>query len=217
MNRHIYERYGKRTLDLFICGVGLVATVPIHVACAAAVRITSGRPIYFYQERTGRHGTPFKIVKFRTMTVGTDETSGGYPLPSAVTPVGRWLRRTSLDELPQLINIVRGEMSLVGPRPGLPSQAVRYTPEQRGRLDVRPGLTGLAQIEGRNDAPWSKRIESDLRYVRSLSLWNDLRILALTIPASLSGSGQAHGQTAAEVDDLSPTRLAPPGWPEIDE
>ena len=209
-----YRLHGKRALDVLVSGVATVLTSPLHAACAAAVRLTSGAPVYFLQERAGRDGIPFKIIKFRTMSVGTHESSGGYPEPSAVTPVGRWLRRTSLDELPQLINILRGDMSLVGPRPGLLSQAVRYDDAQRHRLDVRPGLTGLAQIEGRNEAPWSQRIESDLRYIRSISLWTDLKIMALTIPAAMNASGQAVGQVAAEVDDLSPVRLAPPGWPD---
>ncbi|EKA61347.1 undecaprenyl-phosphate galactose phosphotransferase [Janibacter hoylei PVAS-1] len=208
-----YESRGKRLLDIAVAGALALATSPIHIVCAAAVRITSGSPVYFCQERPGLHGHPFKLIKFRTMEVGTHERSGGYPQPNAITPVGSWLRRTSLDELPQLLNILRGDMSLVGPRPGLHSQAIRYTDEQRRRLNVRPGLTGLAQIEGRNASPWSARIEADLRYLSNVSLWNDLKILLLTIPAALRGVDQHVGQTQAEVDDLSPVRLAPPGWP----
>lgn len=211
-----YRDHGKRVLDLVLTGVVALVTAPLHALCALAVRTTSGPPVYFKQERSGRDGVPFDIIKFRTMTVGTHEASGGYPQSSAVTPVGRWLRRTSLDELPQLINILRGDMSLVGPRPALPSQAVRYTDRQRRRLDVLPGLTGLAQVEGRNHATWSRRIESDLRYIERMSLWEDLRIMAMTLPAALRGSGQEVGQTAEDVDDLSPVRLAPPGWPGLD-
>lgn len=213
MRRPTYRTHGKRVFDLAVGVVLATVTAPVHAACAIAVRVSSGPPIYFLQERAGRDGKPFRIIKFRTMTVGTDDRSGGYPVASDVTPVGSFLRRTSLDELPQLVNILRGDMSFVGPRPGLISQAVRYTDEQRRRLDVRPGLTGLAQIEGRNSAPWSQRIEADLRYIRRITLWDDLRIAFLTVPAALRGSGQEVGQSAADVDDLSPVRLAPPGWP----
>lgn len=208
-----YDRFGKRTLDLALGGLVALITSPLHALCAAAIRITNGPPVYFFQERAGRDGLPFHVIKFRTMNVGTHEASGGYPHSDAVTPVGHWLRRTSLDELPQLWNILRGEMSFVGPRPGLMSQAVRYTDVQRRRLSVRPGLTGLAQIEGRNSEPWSRRIEADIRYLSRISLREDLRIIFRTIPAALVGSGQEVGQTAEEVDDLSPVRLAPPGWP----
>lgn len=216
MTQSWYTQHGKRALDAAIAGLALLTTAPLHAICAAVIRATSGSPVYFLQERSGRDGTPFRIIKFRTMTAGIHEASGGYPSASAVTPVGRWLRRTSLDELPQLINILRGDMSLVGPRPSLPSQAVRYTDEQRKRLNVRPGLTGLAQIEGRNSAPWSQRIEADLRYIDVMSLWLDLRIMLLTIPAALGASGQEVGQSSSDVDDLSPVRLAPSGWPSSD-
>lgn len=216
MTQSWYTQHGKRLLDAVISGLALLTTAPLHAMCAAVILTTCGRPVYFLQERSGRDGMPFKIIKFRTMRVGVHEASGGYPSASAVTPVGRWLRRTSLDELPQLINILRGDMSFVGPRPSLPSQAVRYTDEQRRRLSVRPGLTGLAQIEGRNSAPWSRRIESDIRYIDRVNLRLDLRIMVLTIPAALGASGQEVGQTSDEVDDLSPVRLAPPGWPGLD-
>lgn len=216
MTQSWYTLHGKRAFDVVVAGIVVVATAPLHAMCATMIRATSGRPVYFLQERSGLDGMAFDIIKFRTMQVGVHEASGGYPSASAVTPVGRWLRRTSLDELPQLINILRGDMSLVGPRPGLPSQAVRYTDEQRRRLSIRPGLTGLAQIEGRNSAPWSQRIESDLRYVDRMNLWLDLRIMLLTIPAALGASGQEVGQSAEDVDDLSPVRLAPSGWPRLD-
>src|SRR5665811_1202262 len=125
------------------------------------------------------------------MTVGTHELSGGYPTEAAITRAGRTLRRLSLDEIPQLVNILLGEMSFVGPRPTIPSQVERYTSEQRGRLAVRPGLTGLAQIRHRNSAPWSRRITTDLEYIRGLSLRMDLWILFQTIPTVLSDEGQS--------------------------
>jgi lipopolysaccharide/colanic/teichoic acid biosynthesis glycosyltransferase len=198
----IYRRAGKRALDLVASLTVGMLTAPIHVLCAVALGASAGRPIYFSQERIGRDGRPFKLYKFRTMQVGTHEASGGYPTADMVTPVGRLLRKSSLDELPQLINIIRGDMSLVGPRPTLADQVERYSEEQRGRLAVRPGLTGLAQIRYRNSAPWSVRIESDLEYVVRLSLRCDLAIMAQTLPALLRGGLVQLGQTVDQVDDL---------------
>jgi lipopolysaccharide/colanic/teichoic acid biosynthesis glycosyltransferase len=197
-----YARSLKRALDLVGGCLLLAATAPLHGICALAVVLDSGRPVYFHQRRTGHQGREFRLHKLRTMAVGTDERSGGYPTADMVTGVGMFLRRWSLDELPQLMNIVRGDMSFVGPRPALPDQVRRYTTHQRRRLEARPGLTGLAQIRHRNDAPWSVRIESDIEYVDRISLLTDLRLLLTTLPAVLSGSGQRTGQSAAEVDDL---------------
>ena len=201
----IYRLVGKRAFDLMVSLTVGVLTAPVHVACAAAVGLTSGRPIYFAQERIGRDGKPFRLYKFRTMKVGTHEASGGYPTADMVTPIGKALRTSSLDELPQILNIVRGNMSLVGPRPALADQVARYTHAQRGRLAVRPGLTGLAQIRYRNAAPWSVRITSDLEYVGRVSLLNDLRIMAGTIPALLRGGLVQLGQSFDQVDDLGPS------------
>jgi len=198
----LYLKGGKRSLDLVISGVASLVLLPVHIACAAAVAFTSGRPIYFRQARAGRDGQEFDLVKFRTMTVGTHEISGGYPTSAMVTPVGRWLRKLSLDEIPQLLNIFKGDMSLVGPRPALTDQVQRYTARQRQRLVVRPGLTGLAQVRYRNNAPWSLRIESDLEYIEELSAWTDFKILLRTIPAVLFGAGVVTGQTVDQVDDL---------------
>lgn len=203
----IYRRVGKRGFDLAVSLTAGLLTAPIHAACAVAVWLTSGRPVYFTQERIGRDGRPFKLYKFRTMKVGTHEVSGGYPTADMVTPIGKALRTSSLDELPQILNIVRGDMSLVGPRPALADQVDRYTHEQRGRLAVRPGLTGLAQIRYRNAAPWSVRIRSDLEYVGRVSLLNDVRIMAGTVPALLRGGLVQLGQSFDQVDDLgSPER-----------
>ena len=197
-----YAARAKRVFDIVGSFFLLLLTSPIQVLCAAAVAADDGRPVYFHQSRVGKDGQIFKLHKLRTMTVGTDIISGGYPTPAMVTKVGRILRRLSLDEIPQLTNILRGEMSFVGPRPTLSSQVACYTSEQRGRLVVRPGLTGLAQIRYRNNAPWSLRITTDLEYVHRLSLRLDLWILVRTIPAALKGDGQMSGQTAADVDDL---------------
>jgi lipopolysaccharide/colanic/teichoic acid biosynthesis glycosyltransferase len=201
-----YAARAKRGLDLVGSLILLLITAPLQVVCAAAIAADDGWPVIYHQLRIGRDGKIFKLHKFRTMTVGTHERSGGYPTPAMVTRPGRTLRRLSLDEVPQLINILVGEMSFVGPRPTIPSQVDRYTAEQRGRLVVRPGLTGLAQIRHRNCAPWSRRITTDLEYIRHLSLRMDLHILLQTIPTALKGEGQQVGQSAAEVDDLGPAK-----------
>jgi lipopolysaccharide/colanic/teichoic acid biosynthesis glycosyltransferase len=197
-----YDRVGKRATDLVVSGIVLVLTAPLYALCALGVRLTSGSPVYYRQERAGRHGEPFELVKFRTMKVGTHEVSGGYPSEDMVTGIGRVLRKTSLDELPQLWNIIRGEMSLVGPRPTLMEQVLRYSEEQRARLVIRPGVTGLAQIRYRNAASWSVRIQADLEYIEALSLKTDLAIILKTLPAVLLGTGVITGQTAADIDDL---------------
>ena len=153
---------GKRLVDLAILAVVAAPAAVLGLVCAIAIRLTSRGPIMFLQERVGMDGEPFVVWKFRTMLDGDNPI-----IPSAdrITAVGRVLRRTSLDELPQLINVARGEMSIVGPRPTLAYQVERWTDRQRGRLAVRPGLTGLAQVNGRNDLAWSERIEFDLSLI----------------------------------------------------
>lgn len=199
----LYATKVKRALD-FVAGVVLLLiTAPIHAICALAIILDDGRPVYFHQSRVGTDERVFRLHKLRTMTVGTEEIAGSYPTPAMITKVGQVLRRFSLDEIPQLINILRGEMSFVGPRPTLMSQVVRYTPEQLGRLAVRPGLTGLAQIRYRDNAPWSRRIITDLEYIHRLSLWMDLRIVLLTLPSALKGEGQSD----ADPDDLGTGQL----------
>jgi lipopolysaccharide/colanic/teichoic acid biosynthesis glycosyltransferase len=171
---------GKRLLDLGLVVVSAPAWGLLAIACALAVGLTSGRPILFRQERVGLGGRTFAMLKFRTMRtspVGNDV----FPDPAAITPIGRLLRTTSLDELPQLLNVAIGEMSVVGPRPALQYQVDRYTPEQRRRLLVRPGLTGLAQIRGRNSIPWDRRIAHDIEYLGTQSVGLDLRILLQTV------------------------------------
>jgi len=211
--RTFYAATLKRVLDIVGSLFLLVLTAPIQALCAAAVAADDGRPVLYHQARVGTDGRIFRLHKFRTMTVGTHALSGGYPTPAMVTKVGRVLRRLSLDEIPQLANILRGEMSFIGPRPALEDQVARYTPQQRGRLVVRPGLTGLAQIRHRTNAPWSRRITTDLEYIRGLSLRMDLSILLRTIPAVLRDEGQLQWQTAEDVDDLGTEEIgtaAPP-------
>lgn len=177
---------GKRAVDIALLAAVAPLASLIGVACAVAIRLDDGGPILFRQTRVGMHGRPFSVVKFRTMV---DEPNPAFPHPDRITKVGRWLRRTSLDELPQLVNVLRGEMSIVGPRPTLPYQVERYDARQRRRLSVRPGLTGLAQVRGRNALRWADRIELDLRYLEQQSPWTDLRLVAATAGAVLSGSG----------------------------
>ncbi len=199
----LYQRFGKRAFDVAASAALLALTAPVHLAAAVVVAVDDGLPVYFRQTRAGRDGRPFPLYKLRTMRRGTDEAFGGYPTPDAVTRSGRFLRRTSLDELPQLVSILRGDMSLVGPRPALMEQVERYTTLQRRRLAVRPGLTGLAQVRHRNAAPWSRRILTDIDYVDRGSFGLDVAILLRTIPAVLGGRGQQVGQSASDVDDLA--------------
>lgn len=177
---------GKRVVDLVLLFVVALPAVGIGLVCAVAVKLTSRGPVFFRQERIGMDGVPFTVWKFRTMVHGDNPI---FPDASRITSAGVWLRRLSLDELPQLINVARGEMSIVGPRPTLAYQVARYTDRQRARLDVRPGLTGLAQVNGRNALSWSARIEWDLAYVQTQSPLLDLRILGRTVATVLGGEG----------------------------
>jgi lipopolysaccharide/colanic/teichoic acid biosynthesis glycosyltransferase len=173
----------KRGLDLVVAAAGLVLLAPVIAAVAAVVAATLGRPVLFRQLRPGRDGVPFEIVKFRTMRmVGATDSD-------RLTRTGRWLRSASLDELPTLVNVVRGEMSLVGPRPLLMAYLDRYTPEQARRHEVRPGVTGLAQVRGRNRLDWPERFAYDVWYVDHRGLALDLRILAQTAVAVLRRDG----------------------------
>lgn len=184
---------GKRAVDVAVLAVVALPALAIGAVCALAVRCTSRGPVLFRQERVGLDGDLFEVLKFRTMLHGDNPV---IPADDRITQVGRVLRRLSLDELPQLVNVARGDMSVVGPRPTLAYQVERWTPRQRGRLSVRPGLTGLAQVRGRNDLLWAERIEHDLEYVTRQSAVLDLGILART--ASLLLRGEGSGATAAE-------------------
>lgn len=202
--KSFYNEHVKRWLDAALSGTLLVATAPIVGAAALAIKLEDGGSIIFAQERGGRYGKPFTLYKLRTMKEGTDKIDGGYPTEDMVTKVGKVLRRTSLDELPQLWNIFIGDMSFIGPRPTLMDQVRRYTGRQYRRLDVRPGLTGVAQIRYRNSAPWSVRIEADLEYVNNVSFLTDLKVILSTIPAVLGATGQQIGMQSDLVDDLQP-------------
>jgi lipopolysaccharide/colanic/teichoic acid biosynthesis glycosyltransferase len=184
----LYRRYGKRLFDLTLATLGLVLASPVLGLIALAVKLTSRGPVFYVQERIGKDGVPFPFIKFRTMVVGAESQGAGILClkdDPRVTRVGRLLRRFSLDEAPQLFNILRGEMSLIGPRPGLAYQVRAYTPFQRRRLTVLPGITGWAQVNGRNAIAWDQRIVRDVEYVEQLSLAMDLRILRRTARAVL--------------------------------
>ena len=176
----------RRALAVVLALTGLVVLAPLGVLIAVAILLTSGRPVLFRQRRSGRDGKEFMILKFRTMR---PPRLPGETDRERQTAVGTALRRMSLDELPQLINILRGDMSFIGPRPTLPEQVSRYTPRQRGRLAVRPGLTGWAQTHGRNSLSWPDRIELDLWYVENRTWRIDLRIVLRTFGVLLRSRG----------------------------
>ena len=181
-----------RPLDLALALVLLVVTAPLLGLAALAIKLESRGPVFYRQRRVGRDGRPFELVKLRTMVPGAEAMGAGiYVLEgdARITRVGRLLRRFSLDELPNLINVVRGELAIVGPRPTVQEQVGRYTERQRRRLEVKPGITGWAQINGRTSLPWPDRIELDVWYVEHRSLRLDLRILARTARMLASGHG----------------------------
>jgi lipopolysaccharide/colanic/teichoic acid biosynthesis glycosyltransferase len=188
----------KRALDVLIAGVTSFLSAPVVALLALAVRLESpGHPIYT-QTRVGKDGETFRIYKLRTMVHGAERIGAGIALEEGdarITRMGAFLRRTSLDELPNLWNVLRGEMSVVGPRPTVQVQVEQYTPRQRGRLAVKPGITGWAQVNGRTSLPWSERIELDLWYVGHLSLALDLKILVRTVRMVLTGEGLYKGAT----------------------
>lgn len=179
---------GKRLMDLVLTTPALLASLPIQAATAVAIRLTMGRPVLFRQQRPGLGGEPFEMLKFRTMSL-PDPDKGLVSDADRMTRVGSILRSTSLDELPTLWNIVKGDMSVVGPRPLLMQYLERYSPEQARRHEVRPGLTGLAQISGRNAMPWEEKFARDIEYVDDHSFRRDIRIISRTIGQVLRRHG----------------------------
>jgi lipopolysaccharide/colanic/teichoic acid biosynthesis glycosyltransferase len=193
----------NRALDLVGAGFGLALASPFLGAAAVAIKLDDRGPVLYRQRRVGRDGREFELLKLRTMVVGAEQQGAGWAVDRGdprITRAGRLLRRLSLDEVPQLWNVVRGEMSLIGPRPTLAYQVEQYTPRQRKRLDVRPGITGWAQIQGRASLPWEERIELDVWYVEHRSPWIDLKILARTPLALFGGTykGKTGGWRAGE-------------------
>jgi lipopolysaccharide/colanic/teichoic acid biosynthesis glycosyltransferase len=181
----------NRALDVALAGSGLLVTAPLLGLAAVAIKLEDGGPVLYRQSRVGRDGADFELLKLRTMVVGAEKLGAGFAVDEGdlrITRVGRLLRRTSIDELPQLWNVVRGEMSVIGPRPTLRYQVERYTERQLRRLSVKPGLTGWAQIHGRATLSWDERIDLDLWYVEHRSPRVDLRILLRTPRALFSGT-----------------------------
>jgi lipopolysaccharide/colanic/teichoic acid biosynthesis glycosyltransferase len=193
----------KRLFDLLAVFLSAPVWGPIMVGVALLVRIKLGSPVFFRQRRPGKDAQIFEMVKFRTMTDARD--AAGQPLPDAVrlTPFGKRLRATSLDELPELWNVLRGDMSLVGPRPLLVQYLQRYSPRQARRHEVRPGITGLAQVMGRNALSWDEKFEWDVRYVEQQSFWLDLKILGLTLKSVLLRHG-INADGSATMPEFNP-------------
>jgi sugar transferase EpsL len=179
----------KRIFDILVSLLVLTVLSPLYLFIAILIRISEGAPVIFAQERPGLQGKIFRVWKFRTMRVLKDEKGELLPDAERISPLGKFLRKTSLDELPEFVNVLRGEMSLVGPRPLLVAYLARYSPAQARRHEVLPGITGWAQVNGRNAISWQKKFELDVWYVDHWTFWLDLKILFLTIWKALSGEG----------------------------
>jgi lipopolysaccharide/colanic/teichoic acid biosynthesis glycosyltransferase len=195
----------RRSLDLAVSALALALSSPAIALSALAIRLESPGPVFYRQRRSGLDGREFDVVKLRTMVDGAEHIGAGLAVnenDARITRVGAFLRRTSLDELPNLFNVLRGEMSLIGPRPTLPVQVAQYTERQRGRLRVKPGITGWAQVNGRASLPWSERIELDLYYIEHRSLSLDARILWRTLAMVLGGSGLYKGEAGGWEGEL---------------
>jgi lipopolysaccharide/colanic/teichoic acid biosynthesis glycosyltransferase len=212
MRDHTFYRcYGKRLFDLVVGAVALVVFAPVLLLLALLVRICLGAPILFRQERSGLGGRTFTILKFRTMTDARDADGKLLSDSARLTRFGRFLRGTSLDELPELLNVLGGRMSLVGPRPLIPRYNAFYTEREWQRFDVPPGITGWAQVNGRNDLPWDDRLECDAWYAGHCSLWLDLKILCVTVVKVLRRENVQvdPGLTFPSLDEVRPRPAAP--------
>ena len=188
----------RRLLDILVSAAALILTAPLLLVAMIAIRLESPGAVLYRQRRSGLRGEQFDMLKLRTMVDGAEHLGAGLAVNAGdarITRVGALLRRTSLDELPNLLNVLRGEMSLIGPRPTLPAQVAQYTSRQHGRLAVKPGITGWAQVHGRASLPWSERIELDLYYVEHRSLLLDLQILLRTPLLVLAGEGLYKGRS----------------------
>ncbi|HTQ69543.1 MAG TPA: sugar transferase [Solirubrobacteraceae bacterium] len=188
----------RRMIDIVVSAGALLLASPLLLAAAVAIRLESPGPVLYRQRRSGLHGRPFELLKLRTMVTGAEHIGAGLAINEddpRITRVGALLRRTSLDELPNLVNVLRGDMSLIGPRPTLPAQVEQYTERQRGRLSIKPGITGWAQVNGRASLPWPERIELDLYYIEHRSLPLDVEILRRSVGLVLGGSGVYKGDT----------------------
>ena len=193
-----YRKFGKRALDILLSGCAILVLSPVLLVVAGLVRTKLGSPVLFHQERPGRKEKIFTLCKFRTMTDARDENGQLLPDSERLTSFGKFLRSTSLDELPELFNIFKGDMSIIGPRPLLVSYLPWYTEEERLRHTVRPGLTGLAQASGRNFLDWDRRLAKDVEYVKNLSFAMDVKVLVMTVKAVFDRSGVAEDTSASE-------------------
>ena len=207
MKNGIYARYGKRVFDVVFSGGALVILSPVLAGTAVLVRIKLGKPVVFCQERPGKDEKIFKMYKFRTMTNTCDEEGNLLPDEKRLTPFGRMLRKTSLDELPELFNIFKGDMSIVGPRPLLCSYLPYYTEREKKRHSVMPGLTGLAQVNGRNMLVWDERLELDVRYAENITFIGDMKIIVRTVTKVFASEGIAV-DTAVVEPNLAEEREA---------
>jgi lipopolysaccharide/colanic/teichoic acid biosynthesis glycosyltransferase len=195
----------RRAIDIVVSATALAFASPILLVAALAIRLESRGPIIYRQRRSGLHGNEFDVLKLRTMVDGAEHKGAGLAInenDSRITRVGALLRRTSLDELPNLVNVLRGEMSLIGPRPTLPVQVAQYTERERGRLAIKPGITGWAQVNGRASLPWSERIELDLYYIEHRSPALDAQILRRTVSMVLGGSDLYKGAAGGWEGEL---------------
>ena len=198
----MYRKFGKRTLDIIVATIGLFAFSPIFLILAVLVYLKLGTPIIFCQERPGLHGKIFKLRKFRSMSDRRDENCELLPDSERLTPFGKTLRTTSLDELPSLLNILTGDMSVVGPRPLLVQYLPLYNTEQMRRHDVKPGLTGHAQINGRNTISWQEKFVLDCWYVDHVSFWVDIKIIFMTITKVFKRTG-INSDTSATMEPFT--------------
>lgn len=196
-----YERWFKRPQDVILSSLAIVGLSPVMAVTAALVRTKLGSPVLFSQDRPGKDGKVFKLYKFRTMTDERDENGNLLPDEVRLTPFGRLLRSTSLDELPELFNILKGDMSVIGPRPLLVRYLPRYNERQARRHEVRPGLSGLAQIHGRNAASWDEKFEWDVRYVDHITFAGDWKIIGQTILKALKREGIS-SDTSATMEEF---------------
>lgn len=194
----MYRKFGKRFLDLVLSSIAIILLSPLLAAVAVLVRFKLGSPVLFHQERPGLDEKIFTLCKFRTMTDERDEQGNLLPDSARLTPFGKLLRATSLDELPELFNIWKGDMSIIGPRPLLVSYLPWYTQEERLRHTVRPGLTGLAQVSGRNFLDWDSRLAKDVEYVKNLSFAMDLKVLRMTVAVVFKRSEVAEDTAVSE-------------------
>ena len=203
----LYEKYVKRPLDCLLSSIAIIALSPLIFMIAVLVRKKLGSPVLFVQERPGRNEKIFKLYKFRTMTDAKDDNGNLLPDTARLTPFGKALRMTSLDELPELLNIIKGDMAIIGPRPLLTEYLPYYTEAERHRHDVRPGLSGLAQVNGRNFLPWDQRLAYDIQYVEKIKFLSDMKIFFQTALKVINRTDVAADTAAADEGYLNKIRI----------